>query len=488
MGIVVNQSIKNTITTYLGFAIGALNTLFLYTEFLTDEYYGLVGFILSVSNVMMPLMMFGVSNSIIKFYSSYKTRNQQNSFLTLMLFLPLLIIIPVGLIGTFGYETISNWLSKENSIIKGYTWLIYVIAIAMAYFEVFFAWGKIHLKSVFGNIMKEVFHRICIFFLLFAVHLKYITVEQFIYGIAATYVLRMLIIKIYAFGLRYPKLNFKFSFDVVSVLKYSFLIIIAGSVAVTLLDLDKSMLGKMIKINNIAYYNVAIFIATVIAVPARAMHQITHPLTAQLLNDNNTIELKSLYKKSSLNLVIVSGLIFIFIIININELYTLLPEGYDKAIFVVVIISIVKLVDNLLGNNNAILFNSDYYRVILIFGVLIVCVAIVLNLILIPEYGIKGAAIATFLSLILYSFLKIWYVNLKFKIHPFSYQTFYTLILLTILCFGFYYWEFQFHPVLNIGLKSVIAGSLYCFAVYKFNLSEDISTLLNKILKRYYSK
>ena len=39
MGIVFKQSLKNTLFIYLGFAFGGINTLFLYTRFLEDEYY-----------------------------------------------------------------------------------------------------------------------------------------------------------------------------------------------------------------------------------------------------------------------------------------------------------------------------------------------------------------------------------------------------------------------------------------------------------------
>ena len=42
MGIVQNQAFKNTITTYLGFGIGAINALFLYTNFMSETYYGLI--------------------------------------------------------------------------------------------------------------------------------------------------------------------------------------------------------------------------------------------------------------------------------------------------------------------------------------------------------------------------------------------------------------------------------------------------------------
>ena len=69
MGIVQNQSFKNTITTYIGFAIGGINTLFLYTEFMSETYYGLITYILSTAYVMMPLLAFGAHNTLVKFYS-----------------------------------------------------------------------------------------------------------------------------------------------------------------------------------------------------------------------------------------------------------------------------------------------------------------------------------------------------------------------------------------------------------------------------------
>ena len=139
MGIVINQSIKNTFSTYLGFAIGAINTLFLYTNFISDTYYGLVAFILSTANIMMPLMAFGVHNTLIKFYSTFKTKNSLNSFLTIMLFLPLVIVIPLGLMGVSCNNFIGDLLSKENTIVKDYIGYIFIAAISMAYFEVFFA-------------------------------------------------------------------------------------------------------------------------------------------------------------------------------------------------------------------------------------------------------------------------------------------------------------------------------------------------------------
>ncbi len=484
MSIVLKQTFKNTISTYLGFGIGAINTLFLYTNFLTDEYYGLVAFLLSAANIMMPFMAFGVHNAVIKFYSSFKSKVSINSFFTLMLFLPLAFIIPTALIGYIFYEGIGNLLSNENKIVGDHIWHIFVLAIAMAYFEIFFAWSKVQLQTVFGNVMKEIFHRACIMILLFLVYLDWLTVDQFILALVAVYVLRMLIMKLYAYSVRFPKIRFQKIKALPAILKYALLMIIAGSVAMLILDIDKFMIGLMVEdIGQVAYYSVAIFIATVIAVPQRAMHQIMMPLTAKYLNDNNKIALEDLYKRSSISLLIISGFIFLLIILNINQLYEVLPQEFRGGLFVVLIVSLAKLYDNSIGNNNAILFNSDYYRMVLFFGVLLAFLAIVLNYIFISIYGIEGSAFATFLAVAIYNTIKVIFVKQKFNMLPFSKSSSKVILLLILLTGLMYFWEFPFYPIMNIVLKSLMVGVLYFTSVYKLNVSEDVSNQIKKYLR-----
>ncbi|OIQ29113.1 MAG: sugar isomerase [Bacteroidetes bacterium MedPE-SWsnd-G2] len=482
MGIVIKQSITNTITTYLGFGIGAINTLFLYTRFLSDEYYGLVAFILSAANVMMPLLACGVHNSLVKFYSKYKGTNSLNSFLTLMLFLPMLIIIPLTGVGVLANDCIGELISKENPIVKDYVWHIFIVSIAFAYFEVFYAWAKVHMKTVFGNFMKEVFHRIAVSFLLIILHYNWISADEFILYLIGVYVVRMIIMKLYAYSLRFPKISFDKIEDLNSILKYSFLIIIAGSIATVILDIDKVMLNQYVQIEEVAYYSVAVFIATVIAVPQRAMHQIMSPLTAQFLSSKKKADLKDLYTRSSINLFVVSGLIFLLILLNVSQLYLLIAPEYSSAIWVVFLISLAKLYDNLLGNNNAILFNSDYYRVVLYFGVLLTVFTVVLNAILIPKYGLNGSALATFLAIAIYNTIKLLFVHKKFKMQPFTGNTLKVALLIVFLFGCFYFWDFSFGPIINIVLKSALVSAVYVILVVKFNLSDDINSIVNKYL------
>jgi O-antigen/teichoic acid export membrane protein len=483
MGIIARQSIRNLLSSYTGFFFGAVNTLILYPYFLTDAYFGLIGFLLSTANIMMPLLAFGVPNSMVKFFTFYNSAEDRKKFTYFMFFLPLFIILPVGFIGIIAYREIGALLSVKNSIIESYTWVIYVIAAAMAYFEVFYAWSKIHMKSVYGNFLKEVFHRIAIMLLLCSVYFDWLSMHNFIVSIAIMYLVRTLLMSYSAVKVKMPVLHFKLPHNYKEVFNYSGLIILAGSVAVILLDIDKFMLGQYIAIENIAFYNVAIFTAMVIIVPSRAMHQITYPITANLMNMKNNVGLADLYKRSSLTLFVVSGLLFLLIVLNIKQLYYLLPPQYSQGLWVVVLISVAKLSDSIIGNNNSIIFNSDYYRVMLLLGVVLAFITIILNTIFIPIWGINGSALATLLAFLIYNAVKIWFVYHKFNILPFSRATLKTFFLIVLLAALFFGWDFSFHPLLNILLKSVLISVGYVFIIYKFSISEDISKMLMKFLK-----
>ncbi|MGZ9733906.1 lipopolysaccharide biosynthesis protein [Flavobacterium sp. GNP002] len=484
MGIVLNQSLKNTIITYLGFGIGAINTLYLYPFFLGTVFYALTNYILSWANIIMPLLAFGMQNTLVKFYTQYKTEEERSRFLSFTVLIPFLLCIPLVLIGLFFFEPISLYLSKENPVVKDYLWLIPFIGLSMAYFEIFYAWARVHMHSVFGNFVKEVGLRLFSLFALIGVYYKWITVVDFIYVTAIIYFLAFIITMFYAFRIKKPVFQFSIPQNVKDVLVYTFFIILSGSVAVMLLDIDKIMLNQYIKIENIAYYSVATYIASVIAVPSRAMHQITYPITAKLMHENKHDELNDLYKKTSINLQVVGGFVMLCIFVNINQLYIMVPKEYSGGILVVFLIGISKYFDLILGNNNAIIFNSKYYRMVLFLGLLLVFLTVGLNMFFIPRYAITGTAVATLLSITLYSLAKLLFVVKRMHLYPFTNQTVYSLAITFGIFLLFYFWEFPFSPIISIGLKSILVTLLYVYINYKFVISIEINQALDVVFKK----
>jgi len=484
MGIVLKQSFINTIILFLGFGIGGVNVLFLYTHFLHEDYFGLITFLLSAANILLPLLVFGMQNTIIKYYSSYKTKVERDNFLTTTLLLPLVIIIPFALLGTLIYENIANWISEENPIIKNYTYLIFIVAVFMGYFEVFYSWTKVHLKSVFGNFIKELLPRICTSLLLVAVFLKWLTNDQFIYGVVAVYGLSTLIMMLYAFYIYKPTLKFSVPTNIKELLSFSFYIIVAGSAGGILLEIDKFMIPQMEQIAQVAYYSVGIYIASVIAIPTRAMQQITSPITAKDMNDDNYVEVEKMYQQTSLNLLVVGGLFFLLINLNIYDMYELINKPqFTKGIWVVFIISISKLIELALGTGNAILVNSIYYKIFFYLSIAMAITVVLLNKWLISLIGIDGAALATLIVMFMYVAVKVFYIKLKFEIQPFSLKTVKVLLVITIVYIAFYFLNFNLYPIFSILIKSVLIILIYCILIKIFEISKELNELFSKYFK-----
>ena len=483
MGIVLKQSFINTLIVYLAFAIGGVNVLFLYTRFLDGEYYGLVTFLLSAANLLMPITAFGVQYTIVKFYSSYESKIERDKFLNLALILPLLIAIPLGFLGNVFYEQISLLLSEKNAVIKDYTYIVYLVAIATAYFEVFYAWSKVQLRSVFGNFIKEMYNRLAVMALLFCVYFEFITEVEFIYYLTGAYFLRLLIMMLYAFKLYFPKITFSLPSNYKEIFKYSLYIILAGSAGAILLDIDKVMIPSKEEIALAAYYSVAVFIGTAIEAPGRAMLQILQPLTSKAINENNFTEINKLYKQSSINLLLVCGLFFLLVNLNIQELFKLLPQEYSGGKWVVLMISGAKLYKMFLGINGEIIMNSKYYKMLLPLAIGMALSVILLNDWLIDLYSTDGAAISTLVVILFFSTIKLWYVKRKFSITPYSKKTGQLIVFIILVFVSFYFWNFQFHPIVNIILKTVLISVIYLFTVIKLEISLDINKLLSRLIK-----
>ena len=484
MGIVQNQSIKNTIITFFGFGIGAINALFLYTNFLGKLHYGIVTTVLSFAHIMMPILAFGVQNTLIRFFSYYKTQKERDEFLTFLLVMPLALIIPIFLVFYAFYQPISSLWVIENPTLKPFFWLIPVVGLFMAYFEIFYAWVKIQMQSVVGNFISEVFVRLLVMVLLFAVYYDIIQKDTFVYCTALCYLVQLLVMIVYAFSIKKPVLKFVIPANVKEIVHYSFFIIVSGGVAVMLIDFDKVMIPIYKDITNNALYAVAIFIATVIAVPSRAMTQIIAPITAKLMVEQKWSELNDLYKKSAINLQIIGGFIMLLIFLNIKEIYHIVPKDYSGGIWVVFMIGLSKFYDVILGNNNSIIVNTKYYRTVLLFGIFTVVLMIVLNMIFIPLYGIEGSAFATLITVMIYNTVKLLFVVNKLKLYPFTNKTFYSFGIIILGFVLFYYWDFSFNAFINIVLKSVLVAVFYVVTNYKLAISDEFNGVVNGILKR----
>ena len=286
-----------------------------------------------------------------------------------------------------------------------------------------------------------------------------------------------------------PKIHWEFPSNTKVLLRYCSYIFLTGFSASIILDLDKSMIKQYLAPEYVSFYMVAIFIAAVIDTPSRAMIQIVSPMVAECLNSNNKRRLEELLKKSSLNLLLISGLIFVVINVNLRDIYKLIEilnteRGYVAGLPIILFISITKLFSASLGCLNNIITNSKHYRFLLIFSIASASTAIVLNIQFITTYGFIGAAIATLIVITVFNILKILLVFYKFKIHPFGVKSVWILVLVLALYLMFKDANLDSHPFISLSLKSIIVGILYLGISYLTGLSTEFNDFINRLIKK----
>ncbi len=482
MGVVVNQSIKNTISTYIGFGLGALNTLYFYTHFMSVTNYGVVSIILSVATLLMPFISFGIPNTVIKYFPTFQASSQRQ-LLGFSISITTLFAIVSALFLHGNYPEIVQFIMDDAATELPNLWYVYWVGVSMAFFELGYAISKVYFKTVFGNFTKEIPHRLFILISLLGLNASWYNFSTFLGLLVLIYALRALLIFGYVLMYCQAKFSFKMGFAWKPLLSYSLFILLGTTAALVVLELDKVMINQFLTIEDVAYYTVAVFIATVVAVPMRSMHQITLPITSKLIAEDNSDQLVQLYKSSSIHLLVGAGFILLLLLVNIQEIYSFIPSVYQSGMWVVAVLGLSKLIDASLGINNAILYNSKYFKTVLLTGILLAIATVGFNLWLIPKLGIMGAAWASLLAMAFYNGFKIAIVYQLYGVLPYSAKTLLLLVLLTGMYFIDSWIPTINSPFLSILIKSLVYGATYTLILYKTNISKEFNELVKRGLR-----
>ena len=482
---IARQSIVNFFSIALAFALGGVSTLYLYPTYPGKAFQGLIVALLAFSNLLQPFISFGVQHALIKFYSQCETKQEQDRLLWFSMLFPLLLVVLFLGLYLFYEPEIAAFLAQENESLRSYAYLILSLGIATAYFEIFYSWQRVYLKTVIGNFLKELYNRLLIFAGLVLFALKILNEEQFIFYLIVGYYVRLLLMMGYSFWVYVPQFSFGLPTQWKLILRYSATIFLSGAAASFILDIDKSMLSNVLTLDNVAYYSVAIFIATLIEAPGRGMFQIVAPLVSQAIHKEDENRLKKLLQKSASNLLIISGFIAVVINVNLTDFYSLVnQEGYASAFWVVGLISVGKLFSMSMGCLNNIISNSKLYNYVFWFSVIGALLAVLLNVLLIERYGLMGAAWATLVVMLLTNSLKLVLVAYRLKMHPFSVKMGITLALILATYGLFFKTTLVTQPLLNILLKTLLISVLFVIVVIKAELSSELIRLYRNALRR----
>lgn len=485
------QGFFNSIILYTGTALGFVNFAILFQRFLSIEQIGFFALMIAISLLYAQIASAGISNIILKFFPYYRSDDKKhNGFITLVLIwcsigfavlTVLFIIFKDIVIGHYQHQ-------KGSALLVKYYYYIIPISFLTMVFSTLESIGGTIFKNVLPSFLREVFLRVftTISVLLIAFSIADYNDFLLIYLITNVVMVIVLWYNIYAGNdFRFAPISSSLADERKKFIKYGFFTLLSSSSFVLIQNLDIIMLTGITKdLTLVGIYTTFFSIAVVINLPSKALSRTSLQIISQSWATNDLAKINKIYYKTSVVQMLIGCLLFTGIIVDRNFVVMLLhkPE-YASYFNVFIVVGCAFLIDMTGGINGYIINVSKYYRLTtFIIGGAVICCAIS-NWLLIPQYGIMGAALAYLITMFLLNFTYWLFLKIKFNLQPFG--TAHVLIILdTVITFCVGYFIPHSHNMwLDAITRSVAMGVVYVVIAYFFNISEDINLVFDKIIK-----
>jgi len=502
MGTIAKQSIKGTIVTYIGVAIGFVTTFFVLTRFLTTEEIGLARVLIDAATLFVGLAQLGTSSSIIRFFPYFKnnsaTCNLQpatyHGFFLYAMIVPLIGFALFSLIYVACHTPLSAFFGDKSPLFVEYYYLVLPIAFFMLYQTVCETSATVLMHIVMPRFVREVVSRLglLITYLLYAFHI--LSLDGFVWAICASYALCALINAIYLIRLLQPatcNLQPNLSFlkanpnMVKSWIFYTAFLLVSAVTSVLAPTLSSFFITAQMGLNYTGIFAIATYMAVMVSIPSRSLVAITQPELSLAIKNNDALNIQRLLHQASSNLLLAGGFILLVIWINIDLIFAILPNGstYAVAKHVVLLLGIGQLMVSMFAIYAPALSYSRFYAFSLLNSFILTASALLLNNYLIPRYGMLGAAWATVLADVCYYIMMTLVVSLTLKTKPFS-RRHLSIIALILLVFAL---NFVLTNIVHCALcilHYLIANIILLaagYVAYKFELSPELNALLRPL-------
>ena len=481
------QSILTTLSNYLGVAIGYFNVLWLFPYSLDPAQIGILRTVQDMAMLLVPFAQLGLGNAITRYFPQLK--GKQGAFLTFSVLVTLLGFITVSLLFfIFKDQVISAFAVNSPQVIDFFVVVLLITLFAVVN-TVLDAFSRSYMKIAVPSLLREVLLRLLSTLLVSVYLVGWIDFDQMVWGLSFNYLIVLLSLIGYMYRIGIFEVNFDFDSErkgfKSEFLNYSFITLLGTAGGILIMKIDSLMVSSMIGLEANAIYNIAFSIAIVMEMPRRAISQVSMPVVAEYFSRQEFLKINKLYKDIAVSQTLICVLLFLGIWANIDNLYHFVPNNtiYETGKWVVLWIGFGKMCDIAFSINGEIIVFSKYY-IFNITATVIMSIAVVLfNLLLIPSYGIEGAAFASFLAMFLFNFIKYIYIKVRLSFEPFSWDV------LKILSLGvgvFFVQDFVFggneSGITDMFFRSIAITSMYGLGIFVLGVAkENQKKLIQKI-------
>ncbi len=438
MSVVARQSFKYSIIGYLGFLLGTVSAIFIFPNDMV--FYGKLRFVLPAAQMLMSVVVFGLSYSNVYFFGKTQKEGKHQNLLSLSLLGVLMnfVVFSLGFTAFFylfpDFKTDSRLWEMKRLILP----LILVLSLSAVFNRYISNYKRIVVPNIFENLLPKIANlgAFCLFFFLsFSEKISY----AFFFGI---FVLGLLGYVWYANKLE--KITPDFSTDYIKkdhfwkeILNYSFYGFLGNLGSFLALNISNYMIGEQLSFEDNGIYSTIFSIVQLISIPAMGLYNISAPIISRHFAEDTLEDLDDYYKKTSLSLFFLGLVLFACIAVGYPYLTDFMPKNGRSLLEaqpLIWVIGFALLFELATGFNSHIISMSKYYRFNIFVMLFLAVLTTTLNFYFINNttLGILGIAISYAVSLTIFNLLKIIFNFFMFKVSPFTIEMLYSILLTTL--------------------------------------------------------
>lgn len=486
MGIIAKQSIKGSVYTYLGAALGFVSAGLLLPNFFEKEQVGLINLLIALSITFAQIAGMGFVAVITRLFPYFRDdKKNHNGILSLGL-----IIVSIGFLIVLGiYFVLKDYLVESNVeqsvLLSENIFYLPIIVLSSSFFVLFDNYNKALFDAATGIFLRELYVRLLNLIIIAAYIFGYVDFSKFVMYyvliyISPTFIIAFILVKRKVFFVSRinKELLIKLKPEIISV---SIFWVIAGFTWIATQAIDKYMVNYYLGLDATGVYSVTFYFGVLVAMPARSIRKISSIILAESWKKNDTETIISIYKKSTINMLIIGMLLFVGIWANIDNIFQLVPK-YTDGKFVILFIALSSVIEMMSGVGATIIANSKHYKINTYIMIIVIIAIVSTNIVFIPLWGLSGAAFASLISLGFAVLLRYLFLFKTYKFQPYNYKHFLIILIAAITYFINLLLPQLSNFYIDILIRSSVVTILFSGLIYISKVSDEVTGIVKRIL------
>ncbi len=272
--------------------------------------------------------------------------------------------------------------------------------------------------------------------------------------------------------------------DSKALLSYSIPAILAFATGIYLYWVDRLMIGLWRPTEDVGIYQAVGQFGFIFAIILASLNSVMMPMIATHLHNNQMAALGQLFRAATKWGLYLSLPLFLVIWLEAPLLIaTIFGDAYVGGTTVLRILIGTQLINVSTGAVNHLLISAGYQRVWLRLSLLALLFNISLNVLLLPRFGLEGAAWATAVSITALVAAGIWQTKKRLHLWPYSWHYGKGILAAGVTLLGLYGWQqwVSLPAIPYLLLMFLFSGGLFVGILLLLGLDEEDKTLLSSL-------